>query len=141
IEELKGRLVSSHAERMRRIESGELPIVGVNRFTETAESPLGGEESIMRVDPGVQQQMIDDVVEWRSSRDQDAVKRAIEELRRVAESGENVMPATIELAHAGGTTGEWANVLREVFGEYRAPTGVAAAAGRGTMGDGLRAVA
>jgi ethylmalonyl-CoA mutase len=141
IEELKGRLVGSHADRMRRIESGDLPIVGVNLFEETAESPLGGEESIMRVDPGVQDQMISDVVEWRANRDNDAVKRSIEELRRVAESGDNVMPATIDLAHAGGTTGEWANVLREVFGEYRAPTGVAAAAGRGTMGDGLRAVA
>jgi (2R)-ethylmalonyl-CoA mutase len=141
IEELKGRLVGSHAERMRRIENGDLPIIGVNRFEETAASPLGGEESIMRVDPGVQQQMIADVDEWRANRDNDAVKRSIEELRRVAETGENVMPATIDLAHAGGTTGEWANVLREVFGEYRAPTGVAAAAGRGTMGDGLRAVA
>jgi (2R)-ethylmalonyl-CoA mutase len=141
IEELKGRLVGSHTERMRRIENGDLPIIGVNRFEETAASPLGGEESIMRVDPGVQQQMIADVDEWRANRDNDAVKRSLEELRRVAETGENVMPATIDLAHAGGTTGEWANVLREVFGEYRAPTGVAAAAGRGTMGDGLRAVA
>ncbi|MGY6499814.1 MAG: protein meaA [Acidimicrobiales bacterium] len=141
IEELKGRLVSSHAERVRRIESGDLPIVGVNRFVETAESPLGGEESIMRVDPTVQAQMIDEVVEWRASRDNDAVKRSLDELRRAAESGDNVMPATVDLAHAGGTTGEWAGVLREVFGEYRAPTGVAAAAGRGGMGDGLQAVA
>ena len=69
------------------------------------------------------------------------MKRALDELRRVAESGENVMPATIDLAHAGGTTGEWAGVLREVFGEYRAPTGVAAAAGAGGGCDGLRAVA
>jgi ethylmalonyl-CoA mutase len=141
IEELKGRLVTSHAERVRKIESGELPIVGVNRFTETADSPLGGEESIMRVDPTVQQQMIDDVVEWRSTRDADAVKRSLDELRRVAEEGGNIMPPTIDLAHAGGTTGEWAGALREVFGEYRAPTGVAAAAGRGGMNDGLRAVA
>ena len=141
IEELKGRLVSSHSERVRRIESGDLPIVGVNRFTETADSPLGGEESILRVDPAVQEQTIAEVNEWRSQRDNDAVKRSLDELRRVAEEGGNIMPPTIDLAHAGGTTGEWAGALREVFGEYRAPTGVAAAAGRGGMGDGLRAVA
>ena len=141
IDELKGRLVRSHTERLRRIENGDLKIVGVNSFTETAESPLGGEESILKVDPAVQDEMIADVQAWRANRDDGAVKRALEELRRVAASGENVMPATIELAHAGGTTGEWAGVLREEFGEYRAPTGVAAAAGHaGTTGD-LRAVA
>ena len=140
IDEMKGRLVRSHAERMRRIESGEQVVVGVNAFTETAPSPLGGEDSIMRVDPGVQDMLIADVQQWRSERDNDAVKRSLDELRRVAESGENIMPATIDLAHAGGTTGEWSGLLREVFGEYRAPTGVAAAAGHGTSA-GLRAVA
>ena len=139
IDELKGRLVASHTERMRKIESGELPVVGVNVFTETAPSPLGGEESILRVDPAVQEDMITDVQSWRSSRDSDAVKRSLDELRRAAESGANVMPATIDLAHAGGTTGEWAGVLREVFGEYRAPTGVSAAVGH--AGSGLAAVA
>ncbi|MGH9137097.1 MAG: methylmalonyl-CoA mutase family protein [Acidimicrobiales bacterium] len=129
IDELKGRLVRSHTERMRRIETGELVVVGVNTFVETSESPLGMNESILKVDPGVQEQMIADVQSWRSSRDNDAVKRSLDELRRVAEDGGNVMPATIDLAHAGGTTGEWAGVLRAVFGEYRAPTGVAAAAG------------
>jgi len=140
IEELKGRLVKSHTARMRLIESGELKVIGVNSFTETAESPLGGEENIMKVDPGVQQEMIADVQAWRSNRDNDAVKRSLDELRRVCEEGINVMPATIDLAHAGGTTGEWAGLLREVFGEYRAPTGVAAAAGLGG-GLSLRAVA
>jgi (2R)-ethylmalonyl-CoA mutase len=140
IEELKGRLVKSHTERVRRIESGDLQIVGVNVFTETAPSPLGGEESILRVDPAVTETLAADVAAWRSSRDADAVKRSLDELRRVARSNENVMPATIDLAHAGGTTGEWAGVLREVFGEYRAPTGVAAAAGLGG-GTTLRAVA
>jgi (2R)-ethylmalonyl-CoA mutase len=129
IEELKGRLVKSHTERVRRIESGELPIVGVNVFTDTAPSPLGGEESILRVDPGVAEALAADVAAWRANRDNDAVKRSLDELRRVASSQQNIMPATIDLAHAGGTTGEWAGVLREVFGEYRAPTGVAAAAG------------
>ena len=141
IEELKGRLVTSHAERVRHIESGELKIVGVNAFTETAESPLGGEEAILRVDPGTQQELIDDVRAWRDQRDTGAVEQALAELRRVAASDENVMPATIAFAHAGGTTGEWADALREVFGEYRAPTGVAAAAGKGGALAGLRAVA
>ena len=141
IEELKGRLVRSHTERMRRIENGELVVVGVNSFTETAPSPLGGEESILKVDPRVQDELVTDVAEWRSSRDADAVKRALDELRRVAQSGENIMPATIALAHAGGTTGEWSAVLREEFGEYRAPTGVAAAAGNAGSTADLQAVA
>jgi (2R)-ethylmalonyl-CoA mutase len=139
IDELKARLVRSHTERRRRIESGDLKVVGVNTFTETAPSPLGGAESIMRVDPAVQDELIADVQAWRSERDNDAVKRSLDELRRAAESGANVMASTIDLAHAGGTTGEWAGLLREVFGEYRAPTGVGAAAG-GNLG-GLAAVA
>jgi ethylmalonyl-CoA mutase len=137
IEELKGRLVRSNAERVRRIESGEQTVVGVNRFTETAESPLGGEEAILKVDPAVEATTIAEVQAWRSERDADAVKRAIDELRRAAETGANVMPATIDLAHAGGTTGEWAGALREVFGEYRAPTGVSAALGAGVLPDGM----
>jgi (2R)-ethylmalonyl-CoA mutase len=141
IEELKGRLVRSNAERVRRIESGEQTVVGVNSYTETAESPLGGEESILKVDPDVEATTIAGVQAWRADRDADAVKRALDELRRAAESGDNVMPATIDLAHAGGTTGEWAGALREVFGEYRAPTGVAAALGAGVLPDGLAAAA
>jgi (2R)-ethylmalonyl-CoA mutase len=129
IEELKGRLVRSHTERMRQIETGELAVVGVNTHTETAPSPLSSEESILKVDPGVQAEIIEDVRQWREDRDTDAVKRSLDELRRCAKEGLNVMPATIDLAHARGTTGEWAGLLREVFGEYRAPTGVAAAAG------------
>ncbi len=138
IDELKGRLVTSHTERTRRIESGELKIVGVNCFTETEPSPLGGEGSILRVKPEVEAELIADVQAWRSRRDQDAVDKALDELRRVAATDENIMAATIALAHAGGTTGEWAGALREVFGEYRAPTGVAAAAGR--RGSDLAAV-
>jgi len=141
IDELKGRLVTSHAERMRRLESGDLTVVGVNRFTEALPSPLEGEGSILKVDPALEAQTVDDLVRWRSERDADAVKRSLDELRRVAESTENIMAATIDLAHAGGTTGEWAGVLREVFGEYRAPTGVAAAAGVGGGSEGLRALA
>jgi (2R)-ethylmalonyl-CoA mutase len=141
IDELKGRLVRSHTERVRRIEKGELKIVGVNCFTDSAPSPLDEQELILTVDPGVQDELIADVQAWRSNRDAHAVKHALDELRRVAATDENVMPATIELAKAGGTTGEWAGVLREVFGEYRAPTGVSAAAGRGGTTDELQAVA
>ena len=141
IDELKGRLVTSHAERMRRLESGDLTVVGVNRFTEALPSPLEGEGSILKVDPALEAHTVEDLGRWRSERDGDAVKRSLDELRRVAESTENIMAATIDLAHAGGTTGEWAGVLREVFGEYRAPTGVAAAAGVGGGSEGLRALA
>ncbi len=141
IDELKGRLVSSNTERTRRIETGEQVVVGVNAYTETEPSPLGGEENILKVDPAVADEMIADVQAWRSNRDSDAVKRSLDELRRAAEGGTNIMPATIDLAHAGGTTGEWAGVLREVFGEYRAPTGVAAAAGVGGLSTSLREVA
>ncbi len=133
IDELKTRLVGSHVERMRRIESGELTVVGVNAFTEAADSPLGGDEAILRVDPAVQDQQIAELEVWRSDRDQDAVKRALDELARVAGTDENIMDATIALAHAGGTTGEWAETLRETFGEYRAPTGVAGATGGATQ--------
>jgi (2R)-ethylmalonyl-CoA mutase len=141
IDELKGRLVRSHTERLRRIESGEQKVIGVNVFTETAVSPLGGEDNILRVDPAVQEEMVADVQQWRSSRDAAAVEAALEHLADVARSSENVMAATIALAEAGGTTGEWAGTLREVFGEYRAPTGVAAAAGVRTGSAGLAALA
>ena len=141
IEELKGRLVASNTERVRRIESGDQKVVGVNSFTETAESPLGGEENILRVDSAVEAHTIAELEQWRASRDNTAVAVAIDELRRVAQSDENIMEASIALAHAGGTTGEWANTLREVFGEYRAPTGVAAAVGIGQLPEDLRAVA
>ena len=141
IEELKGRLVASNTERVRRIETGEQVVVGVNRFTEAADSPLSGDESILRVDPAVEAQTIAEVETWRSQRDSAVVEAAIAELRRVAATDENIMGATIALAVAGGTTGEWAGALREAFGEYRAPTGVAAAAGVGTLPEDLRAVA
>jgi (2R)-ethylmalonyl-CoA mutase len=144
IDELKGRLVRSHAERVRHIEDGELTVVGVNRFTETAPSPLtaaGADGHILKVDPALEAQTIAELEEWRSQRGQDAVKRSLDQLRQAAESDENIMAATIDLAHAGGTTGEWAGILREVFGEYRAPTGVAAAVGAGGGSTGLRAIA
>jgi len=130
IEELKGRLVASQSERVARIESADLTVVGVNRFTETTESPLTGDtalDAIMTVDPAVELEMVEDVVAWRRGRDEASVRLALDELVRVARSqspADNIMVPTIALAKAGGTTGEWAGALRGVFGEYRAPTGV-----------------
>ncbi len=140
IDEMKGRLVRSHTERIRRIESGDQVVIGVNAFTETAASPLDGDDNILRVDPALQEHTIAELAEWRSQRDASAVEKALAELVRVAGTDENIMPATIALAEAGGTTGEWAGALREVFGEYRAPTGVAAAAGVGGGSPELRSL-
>ena len=143
VSELKSRLVASQAERLRRIESGEQKVVGVNCFTETAPSPLyessDAATSILVVDPAVEAEQREDVAKWRAARDSSVVTRALDELRRVAESDENLMPATIALAHAGGTTGEWAGALREIFGEYRGPTGVSG--GVGHRGGELRKAA
>jgi (2R)-ethylmalonyl-CoA mutase len=141
IDELKTRLVRSQAERVRRIETGEQRVIGVNAFTETAASPLtdgAGIESILKVDPHLEAELAEDVVRWRAERDQPSVAKALDRLRRVAEDdgpGGNIMDATIALAHAGGTTGEWASALREVFGEFRAPTGISG--GVGHRGDDL----
>ena len=132
VDELKGRLVRSMATRTRRIESGEQVVVGVNSFTESEESPLAVPGNIFVVNPAVEQEMITDVAAWRSSRDNARVQSALAHLRTAAETNENIMEASIELAEAGGTTGEWSQVLREVFGEFRAPTGVGAAVGRRT---------
>jgi ethylmalonyl-CoA mutase len=134
VDELKGRLVASQSERVRRIETGELEVVGVNRFTTTEPSPLtdggDGAASILKVDPAEEAALRAEVIAWRSERDGGAAARALDALRRAAENeSANIMPATIALAHAGGTTGEWAGALRSVFGEYRAPTGVAGGVG------------
>jgi (2R)-ethylmalonyl-CoA mutase len=128
VETMKARLVTSMAERTRRIEAGEQVVVGVNRFTETEPSPLGGEGAILRVDPQVEAELIADVQAWRASRDAGVVEAALAELRRAAVEGDNVMPPSIALARAGGTTGEWGAAMREVFGDYRGPTGVGIAA-------------
>lgn len=132
IDELKGRLVQSNAQRVRKIESGEIKVVGVNCFTETAASPLvealEGEASILVADPAAESDQLESLRRWREQRDDDAASVALDRLRDTAASSDNLMPATITLARAGGTVGEWAGVLREVFGEYRAPTGVGAVA-------------
>jgi (2R)-ethylmalonyl-CoA mutase len=127
IDDMKGRLVQSHADRVRRIESGELKVVGVNAFSETAPSPLADiaqRGGIVTIDPDVQRSSKQAIAEWRAARDNGAVEKALARLREVAASTENLVPATIEFARAGGTVGEWADALREVFGEYRGPTGI-----------------
>ena len=126
IDTLKSRLVGSMAERTRRISSGEQTVVGVNSYTESEPSPLGGSEAILRVDPAVEAETIADLTAWREGRDQAAVEQALIGLRSAAVDGSNIMEASIALAVAGGTTGEWGSTLRDVFGEYRAPTGIGA---------------
>ncbi|MFL5876338.1 MAG: methylmalonyl-CoA mutase family protein [Solirubrobacteraceae bacterium] len=131
---MKAALVDSHRERLGRIESGEQVLVGVNRFTETESSPLtaDAEGGILVVDPAVEQEAIDALGEWRAQRDEAAVAAALEELARVArDDAENIVPATVAAARAGATTGEWAQTLRDVFGSYRAPTGVGEAMAAG----------
>jgi (2R)-ethylmalonyl-CoA mutase len=123
---MKAALVESHRERIRRIESGEQVMVGVNRFQETEPSPLATDGGILVVDPAVEEEARTGLEEWRGSRGD--VAAALDELRRVAASDENIMPATIAAARAGVTTGEWAGALREAFGSYRGPTGVGEAA-------------
>jgi (2R)-ethylmalonyl-CoA mutase len=126
---LKSALVSSLADRRRRMESGTDVVVGVNRFQETEPSPLtaAGAEAIEQVDPAVEQAASAAVREWRAGRDQSEVDAALAVLREKAASTANLMDATLACVRAGVTTGEWAGVLREAFGEYRAPTGLSAA--------------
>jgi (2R)-ethylmalonyl-CoA mutase len=134
---MKAALVESHRERIRRIEAGELRVIGQNVYTETEPSPLtaDGDGGIMVVDAEVEQHQREAVAAWRASRDQAAVDVALAEVARVAGSDENIMPATIAAARAGATTGEWAQTLRDAFGSYRGPTGVGEAAGAGVGDD------
>jgi (2R)-ethylmalonyl-CoA mutase len=128
IDPMKQRLVQSNAERLRSIEAGDVIVVGVNAFTETAASPLvdtlDGESSILVVDEQAEQDQLDMLAAWRDARDDAAVAEALGTVRDAARSTDNLTPATVALARAGGTVGEWAGALREVFGEYRGPTGV-----------------
>jgi (2R)-ethylmalonyl-CoA mutase len=139
---IKSELVQSHTLRMRNIESGELKIIGVNCFEETAESPLtAGEESgIMKVDKRAEEEQLTSLRHFRSNRDFDQVERALELLRAAAIDGTNIMPPSIECARSGVTTGEWSEVLREVFGEYRAPTGIDIAPLTGGASEALKLV-
>ncbi len=128
---MKERLVESNAKRLAAIESGAQTVVGVNAYTTGEDSPLSaGEGAILTVDPAVEAAQVDSLNAWRASRDGAAAQGALAELARVAREGGNIMEASIACAHAGVTTGEWGDTLRQVFGEYRAPTGVGRAVGR-----------
>jgi (2R)-ethylmalonyl-CoA mutase len=129
VEYMKGQLVASHAERRRRMEAGEDIVVGVNKFTETEPSPLVADldTAIYTVDAAVEQHAIDALRKWRAGRDADAVDDALRALRDAAKTDANLMAPSLACARVGVTTGEWAEALREVFGEYRAPTGVSSA--------------
>ena len=126
---MKAQLVESNSQRVEAIERGDLTVVGVNQFKETEPSPLSaGEDAILTVPHGVEAEQIARLKAWRASRDNSAVQAALAELRQVARDGRNIMPASIVCAKAGVTTGEWGEVLRQDFGQYRAPTGVGRAA-------------
>ena len=126
---LKQRLVESNARRLSAIERGDQVVVGVNRFTETAQSPLTRDldGAILTIDPAVEREGIAAIARWRASRDPAAVGAALDALRAAVKGGENVMPPSIAAAKAGVTTGEWGALMREALGEYRAPTGVTGA--------------
>lgn len=135
IEYMKSRLVDSNAERVNRIETNETIVVGVNKWTEAEPSPLMGEDGgIMTVDPAVEADQITRLNQWRESRDKAAVRSALDALREAAAKNENIMPASIAAAKAGVTTGEWAEQMRVVHGEYRGPTGVSGAVSNKTEG-------
>ena len=124
---MKARLVESHRERVARIEAGEQKVIGQNSYTETEDSPLtaGADGGILTPDPEVERERVEALAEWKAERDEDAARAALEDLAQAAaDDSVNIMPATIAAAKAGATTGEWAETMREVFGPYRAPTGV-----------------
>ncbi|MFD1860992.1 protein meaA [Aeromicrobium camelliae] len=139
---MKQALVSSHAERRAKIESGDIKVVGVNSYTETEPSPLTADldAAIMVADPQAEANAIADVQAWREQRDQAAVDEALAKVQAVAKTDENLMEATLAAVRAGATVGEWAGALREVFGEYRAPTGVSGVVGVTEAGAELTAV-
>jgi len=135
IDYMKGRLVEANSERLAKIESKETTVVGVNRWTEAAPSPLtAGDGSIMVADADAERDQIERLTAWRSQRDDAAVKTALTALREAAKSGTNIMPASIAAAKAGCTTGEWGAMVRQAFGEYRAPTGVSRSPSNRTEG-------
>ncbi|MEU4441768.1 protein meaA [Actinosynnema sp. NPDC050801] len=133
---MKSALVSSLADRRRRVESGEDVVVGVNKFATTEPSPLQAEgaNAIEQIDPVVEQQAVEAIRAWKASRDDASVKTALDDLRAAAKTDRNLVEVTIACARAGVTTGEWSQALRETFGEYRAPTGVSAASASGEAG-------
>ena len=142
IDYMKRRLVESNSSRVRQIETADQIVVGVNKWTETEPSPLtAGEGAIMVVDPAVEAEQVGRLKAWREQRDAKAVAKVLADLESAAKEGRNIMESSIACAKAGVTTGEWGTTLRRVFGEYRAPTGVAQAAPERSGGqlDGIRA--
>ncbi|MBU6245296.1 MAG: protein meaA [Actinomycetales bacterium] len=140
---MKQALVQSHADRRAAIESGEVVVVGVNRFQESEPNPLLADvdSAIQAVDPAVEQEAIAALAAWRASRDASGVDAALAQLRADAQSGVNLMAASLACARVGVTTGEWAGVLREVFGEYRPPTGIAGVVSGGRVAAGAEEAA
>ena len=135
IDYMKGRLVEANAERIARIEAKDTVVVGVNRWTEAAPSPLtAGDGAIMQADPEAEADQIARLTAWRGARDEVAVQKALAALRDACASGANVMPASIAAAKAGATTGEWGSAVRAAFGQYRGPTGVSASPSNRTEG-------
>ncbi len=135
IDYMKGQLVGSNAARLGRIERNETTVVGVNKWQNGEPSPLmDADGGIMTVDPAVEAEQIARLNNWRASRDADAVAAALAELRGAASEGRNIMPASINAARAGVTTGEWAEEMRAIHGEYRGPTGVSASPSNMTEG-------
>ncbi len=139
---MKGELVASHSERRARIEAGDMKVIGVNSYTETEPSPLTADldTAIQTPDPEAERAAIADIEQWRAERDQSAVDEALDRLRAEAKTDTNLMAATLDAVRAGATVGEWAGALREVFGEYRAPTGVTGGVGVAEAGKELTAV-
>lgn len=136
IDYMKAQLVGSNARRVRAVETGELTVVGVNRWTDSEPSPLSaGEGSIETVDPKLEAEVVARTQAWRADRDAAAVEAALAELKAAAIDGRNIMEPSIAAARAGVTTGEWAGALREIFGEYRGPTGVAVVVSTGEAED------
>ena len=135
---MKEALVSAHAARRARIESGEEKIVGVNIYETTEPSPLTADldAAIMAADPEAEKTALASVEAWKAERDQAEVEEALAQLAEDAKTDTNLMTATLAAARAGATTGEWAGTLREVFGEFRAPTGVSGAVGVAEAGAG-----
>ena len=135
IEYMKSRLVEANSERIGRIEVGETVVVGVNKYEQGEPSPLtSGPEAIMVADADAEADQIARLEAWRATRDETAVQAALEDLRRACAEGRNVMPPSLAAACAGATTGEWSEVVRGVFGQYRAPTGVSHAPSNRTEG-------
>ena len=140
IEHMKRRLVESNAERVRKIESGETTLVGVNKFVESEPSPLiAGDDVFLTPKETAEDIQISSLIEWRNSRDNHAVSKALNDLASSARVGENIMPVSIKAAEAGVTTGEWAQTLREIYGNYRGPLGISSKPSNRTEGlDELR---